>query len=118
MSSGVMRKNTAAILAVAAFAYFMPAFASAQNTPPAPAEVKSIAEDAYIFAYPMLYGYQTLYTQTQDTFPRVYRRLRSVPSLCSRSDTCRSGHRHSQQRHDLFVGLAGLTSRADRFPNA
>jgi hypothetical protein len=33
-------------------------------------EVKQIAEDAYIFAYPMLYGYQTLYTQTQDTtFP-------------------------------------------------
>ena len=70
MPSGIMRKNTATVLAVAAFAYFMPAFASAENTTPAPAEVKSIAEDAYIFAYPMLYGYQTLYNQTQDaTFP-------------------------------------------------
>ena len=70
MSIGITGKTGSAILAVAAFAYFMPAFASAQNAPPAPAEVKSIAEDAYIFAYPMLYGYQTLYTQTQDTtFP-------------------------------------------------
>ena len=70
MSKRSLRKNTAAILAVAAFVYFMPAFASAENISPAPAEVKSIAEDAYIFAYPMLYGYQTLYTQTQDTtFP-------------------------------------------------
>jgi hypothetical protein len=70
MPSGIMRKNTATVLAVAAFAYFMPAFASAENTTPAPAEVKSIAEDAYIFAYPMLYGYQTLYNQPQDaTFP-------------------------------------------------
>src|SRR5262245_43269914 len=33
-------------------------------------EIKAIAEEAYIFAYPMLYNYQTLYTQTQDsTFP-------------------------------------------------
>ena len=33
-------------------------------------ETKKIAEDAYVFAYPMLYNYQTLYTQTQDsTFP-------------------------------------------------
>ena len=57
-----MRKNGSVILAVAAFAYFMPAFASAESAPPVPAEVKSIAEEAYIFAYPMLYGYQTLYT--------------------------------------------------------
>ncbi len=35
-----------------------------------PSDVTAIAEDAYIFAYPMLYGYQTLYNQTQDaTFP-------------------------------------------------
>ena len=69
MSSGI-RKNGSAIIAVAAIVYLIPAFASAQNVSPAPAEVKSIAEDAYIFAYPMLYGYQTLYTQTQDsTFP-------------------------------------------------
>ena len=59
-----------ALLAVAAFVYFMPAFASAEDASPAPAEVKSIAEDSYFFAYPMLYGYQTLYAQTQDaTFP-------------------------------------------------
>ena len=65
-------------------------------------EVTKIAEDAYVFAYPMLYGYQTLYTQTQDaTFPRIYRRVRPVPSLCPRSNTCRSGHRHAQQRYDL-----------------
>lgn len=34
---------------------------------PDPAEVKAIAKEAYIFAYPMLYNYQTMYTQTQDT---------------------------------------------------
>lgn len=39
---------------------------SAQSTE----DVQAIAKDAYIFAYPMLYNYQTLYTQTQDmTFP-------------------------------------------------
>ena len=70
MSSSAIRKNKSTALAVAAAIYFMPAFASAQNASPAPAEVKSIAEEAYVFAYPMLYGYQTLYTQTQDTtFP-------------------------------------------------
>jgi hypothetical protein len=59
-----------ALLAVAAFVYFMPAFASAEDASPAPAEVKSIAEDSYFFAYPMLYGYQKLYALTQDTtFP-------------------------------------------------
>lgn len=43
--------------------------AGAQDTP-APEKVQSIAEDAYVFAYPMLYNYQTLWTQTQDTtFP-------------------------------------------------
>ena len=37
---------------------------------PASAEARAIAADAYIFAYAMLYNYQTLYTQTQDsTFP-------------------------------------------------
>ena len=29
-------------------------------------EITTIAEEAYIFVYPMLYNYQTLYTQTQD----------------------------------------------------
>ncbi|KJY83990.1 hypothetical protein TW81_06610 [Vibrio galatheae] len=33
-------------------------------------DLSKVAEEAYIFAYPMLYNYQTLYTQTQDsTFP-------------------------------------------------
>lgn len=34
---------------------------------PSADETEKIAEEAYVFAYPMLYNYQTLYTQTQDT---------------------------------------------------
>lgn len=30
-------------------------------------EKTKVAEEAYVFAYPMLYNYQTLYTQTQDS---------------------------------------------------
>ena len=70
MTTRTMRPNRSAVFAVAAFVYFMPAFASAQNASPAPAEVKSIAAEAYLYAYPMLYNYKTLFQQTADpSFP-------------------------------------------------
>ena len=37
---------------------------------PSPAEAKAIAADAYLYAYPMLYNYKTLFQQTADpSFP-------------------------------------------------
>ena len=70
MSRGFMRENGAAVLAVAAFIYFMPAFASAQAPAPSTTEAKSIAAEAYLYAYPMLYNYKTLFQQTVDpSFP-------------------------------------------------
>ena len=35
-------------------------------------EVKTIARDAFIYAYPMLYNYKTLFEQTQDQFSQAY----------------------------------------------
>jgi hypothetical protein len=63
-------KNGSAVPAIAAFVYFMPALASAENASPAPAEAKAIVAEAYLYAYPMLYNYKTLFQQTADpSFP-------------------------------------------------
>jgi hypothetical protein len=59
-----------ALLAVAAFVYFMPAFASAEDASPAPAEVKSDRGRFQLLRLSDALRYQTLYAQTQDaTFP-------------------------------------------------
>ncbi len=49
-----------------------PANSQALSSPEAlsPAETKAIAADAYLYAYPMLYNYKTLFQQTRDpSFP-------------------------------------------------
>jgi hypothetical protein len=76
-----------ALLAVAAFVYFMPAFASAEDASPAPAEVKSIAEDSNFFAYPMLYG-------TRRFTPRHKTRLFPAISAASVSTVIMLARRH------------------------
>jgi len=40
--------------------------------PPSNAEIKAIAKEAIIYAYPMLYGYKTMQEQTQDQFSAAY----------------------------------------------
>jgi hypothetical protein len=58
-----MMKGLSSIALAVTLAFFGQITPSkAQN----PSEISKIAEDAYVFAYPMLFGYQTLYTQTQD----------------------------------------------------
>ena len=57
-----------ALLASALFAT-SPSFVANAQTVPA-AEAKAIAADAYLYAYPMLYNYKTLFQQTADpSFP-------------------------------------------------
>lgn len=43
------------------------AFAAPDN-----AEVRAIAKDAFVYAYPMLYNYKTMYEQTQEQFSPAY----------------------------------------------
>ena len=43
------------------------------STAPPPDEVKAIAEEAYIFAYPMMENYKTMYVQAVDENSGVYR---------------------------------------------
>jgi hypothetical protein len=37
-----------------------------------PEEAQAIAKDAFIYAYPMLFNYKTLYQQTQDKTSKAY----------------------------------------------
>ncbi|QDT73545.1 DUF1254 domain-containing protein [Lacipirellula limnantheis] len=61
-----MKTSSLSLSIVYALLVAIPMSVSAQTTN----DLRSVAEEAYIFAYPMLYNYQTLYTQTQDsTFP-------------------------------------------------
>ena len=48
-----------------AAAMLTPLAAAAQ---PTPEEATAIAKEAFVYAYPMLYGYKTLQEQTQDQF--------------------------------------------------
>jgi hypothetical protein len=64
--------GTTAFTLLAGFALaglaLMPRLAHAQPVPPA--EARAIAADAYLYAYPMLYNYKTLFQQTADpSFP-------------------------------------------------
>jgi hypothetical protein len=43
------------------------------STAPSPEEAKTIAEEAYVFAYPMLENYKTMYVQAVDQNSGVYR---------------------------------------------
>jgi hypothetical protein len=47
--------------------------AAAATEPPSPDLARSIAEDAYIYAYPMLESYRTLYVQALDTTSHAYK---------------------------------------------
>ena len=86
-----------------AAAMLTPLAAAAQS----PEEATAIAKEAFIYAYPMLYGYKTLQEQTQDQFAPGYiggfGRFRHY-SEAQRPG--RQGHRHPEQRHALFVGVA------------
>ena len=48
--------------------------ASAQQEPgnATPEETEAIAKDAFVYAYPMLFNYKTLYQQTQDRSSKAY----------------------------------------------
>ena len=106
-------------VASAAFVAGTLAASAATAQAPTPAEVKAIAADAYLYAYPMLYNYKTLFQQTARPFvPRVHRRLQSLPALLARLHPRRQGHRYAKQRHALFVGVARSARRAHGGPGA
>ncbi|MDR5740200.1 DUF1254 domain-containing protein [Caballeronia sp. LZ016] len=49
-----------------------PNWAQSASEGAAPAEVREIAKDAFIYAYPMLFNYKTMYTQAIDPSSKAY----------------------------------------------
>ena len=82
-------------------------------------EITNIAEEAYIFAYPLLYNYKTLYTQTQEAeFPGYIGGFERYRHYSRPVFAAGHRHRHAEQRHYLFLGLARPAARAGRLRDA
>lgn len=63
----VVSRRSAGLALTAALTFGSPAFAQDNVTPE---EAREIASDAFLYAYPMLYNYKTLYQQVKDpSFP-------------------------------------------------
>jgi hypothetical protein len=69
MTTGSTVKFLVAGAASAALLLNMASPSRAQNSAQ---EVTAIAKEAFIYAYPMLYGYKTMQEQTQDQFSSAY----------------------------------------------
>ncbi len=62
--AGLALSAFAALLSIVTLDGSRPALA--QTTAPGPSEVRAIAKDAYIYAFPIVEGYKTLYAQSVD----------------------------------------------------
>ena len=81
---------------------------------PAPGEVKAIAEEAYLYGFPMIVGYDVLYKYFIDRdsgqFKAPINQIHNEARVFTPKDT---GDQHAQQRHALFDGAARPARRAD-----
>jgi hypothetical protein len=65
-----MRQVALLFSMIAALVSGAPFFVPANAETPSPSEAKEIASEAYLYAYPMLYNYKTLFQQAIDpSFP-------------------------------------------------
>ena len=84
-----------------------------------PAETAAIAKDAYIYGYPMVQVYLTMFTFSIDKNNPQYKGPFNAPlSFARRLYAARHRFRHSKLRHSIYISQPRSSRGAHRFDNS
>ena len=109
--------RSAALAAIAASTATIPSRRKRRRSAECPGffKAKDIAEEGFIYGLPIVMNYAVMYEYAVDReFGAVQGPVQSDQERAQRLHLQRHRHSHAEQRHALFVRMAGSARRADR----